>query len=166
MSTAQDLKDAFAGESQANRRYLAFAKKAAQDGFPQVARLFRTIAEAETVHAHRHFRVMGGVKSTADNVQTAIDGEAYEVKTMYPTMLAGATTEGNKAAQSSFGDTLQVEKEHLGFYTAALDAVKSGKDIAAASMHVCSVCGHTVMGDAPDICPICRSKKEKFMEIM
>lgn len=164
MSTAQDLQDAFAGESQANRRYLAFAKKADQDGFPQVAKLFRTVAEAETVHAQRHFRVWGGVKSTAENLQVAINGEGYEVKTMYPTMLAGAVAEANKAAQGSFGETLSVEKGHFAYYTAALEAVKAGKDIAATTMWVCSVCGHTVMGDAPDRCPICDARKDKFME--
>jgi rubrerythrin len=163
MSTAQDLQDAFAGESQANRRYLAFGKQADQDGFPHVAKLFRTVAEAETIHAHRHFRVWGGVKSTAENLQTAINGEGYEVKTMYPTMLAGAVTEVNKAAQSDFGDTLSVEKEHFGFYTAALETVKGGKDIPDSAMHICTVCGHTVMGDAPDKCPICAARKDKFI---
>jgi rubrerythrin len=163
MSTAQDLLDAFAGESQANRRYLAFAQKAGEDGFPHVAHLFRTIAEAETIHAHRHFRVAGGVKSTAENLQTAINGEGYEVTTMYPTMLAAAVAEGNKGAQNSFGETLTVEKEHFAFYTAALETVKTGKDIADSAMHVCLVCGHTVMGDAPDKCPICAARKDKFL---
>ncbi len=165
MSTAQDLKDAFAGESQANRRYLAFAKKADHDGFPQVARLFRAVAEAETVHALRHFRTAGGINTTADNLQAAIAGESYEVKTMYPAMLAGATAEGHKPAQGAFGDALTVEKEHFALYAAALESVKTGKDIAATAMHVCSVCGHTVAGDAPDRCPVCQAKKEKFFEV-
>jgi rubrerythrin len=165
MSTAQDLKEAFAGESQANRRYLAFAQQADEDGFPHVARLFRAIAEAETIHAHRHFRVAGGVQSTAENLQTAINGEGYEVNTMYPTMLAGAIAESNKAAEGTFGDALAVEKIHYELYTAALAAVKSGKDIASKPMHICTVCGHTVVGDAPDRCPICLSRKDKFIEV-
>lgn len=165
MSTLQALKDAFAGESQANRRYLAFARKAEADGFPHVAKLFRAIAEAETVHALRHLRVMGGVKSTAENLQAAAAGEDYEVKSMYPGMVKTAEAEGNKQAQSSFGDAMTVEKEHYGYYMDALAAVQAGKDIAASDIHVCSVCGHTVLGDAPDRCPVCGAKKEKFLSI-
>ncbi len=165
MSTMQNLKDAFAGESQANRRYLAFAKKAEQDGFPQVAKLFRAVAEAETVHALRHLRVMGAVKGTAENLQAAMSGEDYEVKSMYPGMISSAEAEGNRQAQYSFADAMAVEQEHFAYYAAALEAVKAGRDIAATPMHVCSVCGHTVLGDAPDQCPVCKAKKEKFLEI-
>jgi len=163
MSTAQNLKDAFAGESQANRRYLAFAKKAETDGFPQIARLFRAVAEAETVHALRHLRVMGGVKSTAENLQAAMSGEDHEVKSMYPGMISSAEAEGNKQALYSFSDAMTVEQEHFEYYGAALAAVKAGQDMAASDIHVCSVCGHTVLGDAPDQCPVCKAKKEKFM---
>ena len=165
MATSENLQDAFAGESQANRKYLAFAKKAEEDGLPQVAKLFRAAAEAETVHAHAHLRVMGGIKQTQDNLQEAIDGEGYEFKKMYPDFLAEAEKEDNKPAIFSFKNALAVEEIHHGLYTAALNAVKSGSDLPATKIVVCSVCGNTIKGDAPDNCPVCRAPKEKFFEV-
>ncbi|MGQ9525537.1 MAG: rubrerythrin family protein [Armatimonadota bacterium] len=165
MATGDNLKAAFAGESQANRRYLAFAKKAEADGFPQVARLFRAIAEAETIHAHSHLRVMGGIGSTEENLRTAIAGEAYEFKEMYPEFLAGAEQEGNRAAETSFRWALAVEETHHGLYTKALESVTSGQDLPQAAIFVCQACGHTVVGEAPDRCPVCGAPKEKFAEI-
>jgi rubrerythrin len=165
MSTADNLQAAFAGESQANRKYLAFAKKAEQDGFPQIAKLFRAVAEAETVHAHAHFRVMGGIQDTAANLQAAIDGEDYEVKTMYPEFLEEAIKEGSKPAEMSFKHALAVEKIHFGFYTDALGSFKAGKDLEATSIHICPVCGNTVKGDLPDKCPICGVPRDKFFEV-
>jgi len=165
MSTTDNLKEAFAGESQANRKYLAFAKKADADGYPQVARLFRAAADAETVHAHAHLDVLGGVKGTAENVQDAIDGEGAEFREMYPKFVDQATTEGNKAAVRSFKNALAVEEIHHGLYTEALDAVKQGKDLVAAPIFVCQVCGNTVTGEAPDKCPVCGSPRKMFNEI-
>ncbi|MBN1766695.1 MAG: rubrerythrin family protein [Sedimentisphaerales bacterium] len=165
MATSQNLQDAFAGESQANRKYLAFAKKAEQDGFPQVARLFRAAAEAETVHAHAHLRVMGGIKGTTDNLQAAIDGEGHEFKEMYPEFLSEAEKEGNKPAISSFKNALAVEEIHHGLYTQALKAVKSGSDLPAKKIYVCPVCGNTVMDSVPDKCPICAAAGSTFIEI-
>ncbi len=165
MSTADNLKEAFAGESQANRMYLAFAKKAEADGFPQIARLFRAAAEAETIHAHAHFRVMGGVKSTADNLQTAANGEAYEFQSMYPRMLAEAEAEGNKAAAVSFKYAMAVERIHNGLYLSALETLKAGKDLPAAPIYICPVCGNTVIGAVPDRCPICNVSKERFYQV-
>ena len=165
MSSTENLEAAFAGESQANRKYLAFAQKAEQDGFPQVAKLFRAAAQAETVHAHAHLRVLGGIKETGDNVQAAIDGEGYEFKEMYPEFLATAEKEDNKPAVFSFKNALAVEEIHHGMYSKALDAIKSGTDLADQSLFVCSVCGNTVYGAAPDNCPICNAAKEKFTEI-
>lgn len=109
MSTKENLAAAFAGESQANRKYLAFAKKAEQDGYPQIAKLFRASAEAETVHALAHFKVMGGVKTTAENLQAAMDGEGYEFTNMYPGFIAEAKKEENKAAEKSFQNAMDVE---------------------------------------------------------
>ena len=129
MSTQENLEEAFAGESQANRKYLAFADKAEKDGFPQVARLFRAAAEAETVHAHAHLRVLGGIKDTTDNLQAAIEGEGHEFKNMYPGFLEEAEKEGNKPAARSIKHALAVEKIHHGLYTEALKAVKSGSDL-------------------------------------
>lgn len=166
MGTNDNLKEAFAGESQANRKYLAFAKKAEQDGFPQVAKLFRAAAEAETVHAHAHFRVMGGVEGTQENLQTAILGEGFEFKEMYPKFVSEAEAEGNKPAVMSFKNALAVEEIHHGLYSKALEAVNSGSDMPQTKIFVCAVCGNTVEGAAPDKCPVCGAPQERFKEIM
>lgn len=165
MSTDKNLRDAFAGESQANRKYLAFAKKADTDGFPQVAKLFRAAAAAETVHAHAHLRVLKGINSTAENLEAAISGEAHEFQSMYPQFLREAEAEGNAAAAKSFRYALPVEETHHGLYKGALVAVKDGKDLKAAPVYVCEVCGHTVVGGAPDKCPVCGASKAKFFEV-
>lgn len=165
MATADNLAGAFAGESQANRKYLAFAKKADQDGFPQVAKLFRAAAEAETVHALTHLRVMGGIKDTVDNVKAAIEGEGFEFQEMYPKFLAEAEAEDNKPAQFTFKYALAVEEIHHGLYNEALAAVQGGNDLPAAPIHVCPVCGDTFVGDAPDTCPVCSTAKAKFLAI-
>jgi rubrerythrin len=165
MSTTDNLKAAFAGESQANRKYLAFAKKAEADGLPQIAKLFRAAAEAETVHAHAHLRVLAGVKGTAENLQAAMDGESYEFKTMYPQFIAEAKQEGQKPAIMSFENAMAVEQTHHALYSKALEAVKAGKDLPAAAMYVCQVCGHTAVGEAPDKCPVCGARREKFTAV-
>ena len=166
MSTSENLQEAFAGESQANRKYLAFAQKAQQDGFPQVAKLFRAAAAAETVHAHAHFRVMGGIKSTEDNLRAAIEGEGFEFQEMYPKFLSEAEAEENKPAVFSFKHALAVEEIHHGLYSKALEAVKSGSDLPETKLFVCSVCGNTVEASAPDECPICGASKEQFEEAL
>ena len=165
MATSDNLQEAFAGESQANRKYLAFAKKAEQDKLPQVAKLFRAAAEAETVHAHAHLRVLGGVKSTEDNVKAAIEGEGFEFEQMYPKFVAEAEAEGNKPATFSFKNALAVEEIHHGLYGQALKAVQAGKDMPAAPICICPVCGNTFVASAPDICPVCDTPKAKFVEI-
>ncbi len=165
MPTPENLKAAFAGESQANRKYLAFAKQAEADGFPQVARLFRAAAEAETVHAHAHLRVLGGVKGTAQNLQAAADGEAYEFQKMYPPFVAEAEKEGQKTAVASFKNAMAVEQTHNALYLKALEAVKGGKDLPAAPIYVCAVCGHTVVGEIPDKCPVCAAARQKFAAV-
>jgi len=165
MATTDNLKEAFAGESQANRKYLAFAKKAEQDGLAQVARLFRAAAEAETVHAHAHLRVLGGVKGTAENLEAAIEGEGFEFQSMYPKFIAEAQRESNKAAEITFSNANAVEEIHYGLFSKALAAVKSGADLPGASIYVCAVCGNTIIGGAPDECPICKAKKERFFEV-
>lgn len=165
MATSDNLQEAFAGESQANRKYLAFAKKAEQDGYPQVAKLFRAAAEAETIHAHAHFRVMGGIKNTNENLQTAIEGEGFEFNQMYPKFLAEAEAEGNKPATFSFKHALAVEEIHHDLYTEALEAVKSGTDLPDTKIFVCAVCGNTVKGEAPGKCPVCGATHEQFSEV-
>jgi len=160
--TEKNLKEAFAGESQANRRYLAFAKKAEEEGYKQVAKLFRAAAEAETVHAHSHFRVLGGVKSTKENIQEAIAGETHEFKKMYPEFLAKAKAEAIKPAEMSFDYANQVEKIHAALYEKAFDNL--GKN-EAVDYYVCPVCGNTVEGQAPDKCPICDVPGSKFVKV-
>ena len=165
MATTENLQAAFAGESQANRKYLAFAKMAQSEGYPQIAKLFRAAAEAETVHAHAHLRVMNGVKGTAENLQAAINGEGFEYKEMYPQFVAEAEKEKNEDAVMSFSNALAVEKIHYGLYAEALNTFKSGKDMPGAKIFVCNVCGNTVMGAPPDKCPVCGSPKHRFFEV-
>jgi rubrerythrin len=165
MPTADNLKETFAGESQANRKYLAFAKKAEADGYPQIARLFRAAAEAETVHAHAHLRVMDGVGSTLENLEAAIAGEGYECQKMYPEFIKIAEAEKNQSAVFSFKHALAVEATHHKLYSDALATLKAGKDLPAASIYVCPVCGHTEVGEAPDKCPVCGTPKRMFFEV-
>ena len=163
--TDENLKAAFAGESQANRMYLAFAKKAEEEGHLQIAKLFKAAAEAETVHAHNHLRVMGQVKSTLENLGTAVSGETYEFKSMYPEFIEEAKKEGNKKAQQSFDYANKVEQIHANLYQKAIEALKNQKELPAVEMHVCPVCGNTFEGATPDSCPICATLKEKFIKI-
>jgi len=165
MSTQDNLQAAFAGESQANRTYLAFAKKAEAEGRPQIAKLFRAAAAAETVHAHAHLRVMGGVKDTKQNLQAAIDGEGYEFKEMYPQFIKEAEAEGNQGAVISFRNANAVEEIHYNLYSEALKAHQTGNDLPEAPIHVCEVCGNTVVGEVPDKCPICGASAAKFQEV-
>jgi len=159
----QSLKEAFAGESQANRRYLAFAAKADQEGFPQVARMFRAAAEAETVHAHNHLRALNGIKGTKENLNEAIAGETHEFKKMYPEMIEGAKAEKNQAAERSFSYANAVEKIHARLYQTLLDNLGNIKENYP--YYVCPVCGNTVEKEAPATCPICGAKGSMFKKV-
>lgn len=160
--TEQNLQDAFAGESQANRKYLAFAKKADQEGHTQIAKLFRAAADAETVHAHNHLRELKGINTTKENLGTAISGESHEFQHMYPEMIRDAENDGNKSALRSFDYANKVEKIHAGLYQKALDNLGNNEVV---DYYVCQVCGYTAEGHAPDTCPVCNSKKEMFNRI-
>jgi rubrerythrin len=160
--TEKNLQDAFAGESQANRKYLAFAKKADKEGYGQVAKLFRAAAEAETVHAHNHLKELSGIKSTKENLETAISGESYEFQNMYPQMIEDAKTEDNKSALRSFNFANEVEKVHAELYQKALDSLGSNEET---DYYVCEICGYTAEGDAPDNCPVCKARKKMFKKI-
>lgn len=162
MSTTDDLAYAFAGESQANRKYLAWAEKADEEGKPGVAKLFRAVAAAETVHAIAHLKAMGGVEATAANLGKAIAGEHEEFTEMYPPMVARAEAEGNRKAARSMRFALEVEKVHHDLFQAALEAVKAGGDLGEIELHVCPVCGHTVIGSVPDACPVCGARGEFY----
>lgn len=159
----QDLKDAFAGESQANRKYLAFAKQADQDGFPQVARLFRAAAEAETIHAHNHLKALGAVKGTRENLVEAIAGETHEFMNMYPQMIADAELEGATEARRSFTFANAVEKVHAQLYQKALDTL--GAPAEEFDYFICPVCGHTVERDVPEKCEVCGAKGSVFFRV-
>ena len=158
----QNLRDAFAGESQANRKYLAFAEKADKEGYSQAARLFRAAAAAETVHAHAHLRTLKGVGATAENLKEAIAGETHEFKSMYPAMIEDAKAEDNKAAFRSFDYANAVEKIHAELYQKALDNLDN---MEAVDYYVCNVCGYTCENDAPDECPVCKAKKKAFFKV-
>ena len=163
-TTRENLAEAFAGESQANQKYRAFARKAEQEGFPNIARLFRTTAEAERIHAEGHLLASDGVGSTAANLQAAIEGETYEFTTMYPPMHAQATADGHKAARM-FGYAVKAEQVHAKLYSLALEAVRKGKDLTEVSFYLCPVCGHIEFGNPPDVCPICGAKAAKFVQV-
>ena len=165
MATQDNLAAAFAGESQANRKYLAFAQKAEADGYPQVAKLFRAAAAAETVHAHTHLRAMGGIKGTLENLQAAVEGEGYEFREMYPPFLKEAQEEGVVPAEFSFKFALAVEEIHHGLYQEALGAVKADKDLPERAVYVCLICGNTVYDQAPEKCPVCGAPRAKFEEV-
>jgi rubrerythrin len=157
--SVKNLLEAFAGESQANRRYLAFAQKAEQEGYPQVARLFRAAAQAETVHALNHLKALKAVKSTKENLQEAVAGETAEFREMYPGMIAEALAEGHKEAQRTFVFANEVEKVHAQLFQQALETLGDQK---LADIYVCAICGHTVIGEPPDSCPVCKAVKKFF----
>jgi len=161
-NTGENLKEAFAGESQANRRYLAFSKKAEDEGYPQIAKLFRAAAEAETVHAHNHLRVMKGIRATRENLQEAIGGEAHEFKKMYPEMIEKAKAENNKEALQSFSFANSVEKIHASLYEKALETLGKNEEL---DYYVCPVCGNTVEKGPPEKCPICGASGKSFIKI-
>jgi rubrerythrin len=165
MKTEENLMAAFAGESQANRRYLAFAAKADQDGFPQVARLFRAAAAAETVHALADLRAAGGVRSTAENLAAAIEGEHHEFTEMYPEFVAAAKAEQHQRGRVTMGNAMAVEEVHHGLYREALAAVTGGSDLPAARVWVCDVCGNTFVGEHPEVCPVCGVPHTRFSEV-
>ena len=160
--TEENLKAAFAGESQAHMKYTIFADRAEKEGYPEVARLFRAISYAERVHATNHLRALGGIGDTVANLGEAIEGENHENTEMYPAFNAVAELQGEKAAVRSIHYALEAEKIHEAMYGEAKDIVQTGKDRDTATVHVCPTCGYTVIGEPPDRCPVCRVKKEKF----
>ena len=157
------LREAFAGESQANRKYLAFAAKADQEGFPQAARLFRAAADAETIHAHSHLRALKGVRSTRENLEEAMAGETHEFRSMYPGMIESARAEGNKEAERSFHFANEVEKVHAALYQKLLKSL--GESGETYPYYVCPVCGYTAEREAPETCPVCGAKGKLFRKI-
>lgn len=161
-TTMDNLKEAFAGESQANQKYRAFAKKAEQDGYPNLARLFRTTAEAERIHAEGHLKAMEQICSSIENLQAAIQGETYEYTKMYPPMAAQAEADGHKAKRM-FGYATEVEEVHARLYKMALEAVQQGDDLTETEFYLCPVCGRIEFGKPTEACPTCGTKPDKFI---
>jgi rubrerythrin len=163
-TTQENLATAFAGESQANRKYLAFAKQAEKEGFAQIAKLFRAAAEAETIHAHAHLANMGGVGTTVQNLEAAVAGETYEFTEMYPPMVEQAAAEGHKAKKMlDFAN--RAEKVHAGLFRQALEALRSGKDLSQMDVYLCPFCGDVEFGVPPEKCPICGAPASKFQKL-
>lgn len=161
--TNDNLQEAFAGESQARNRYMAFAMKADEEGYPQVARMFRAAAEAETVHAINHLRAMKGVHGTAENLAEAVEGETHEFQNMYPGMISDAQAEGAKEAERSFNYANTVEQVHADLYQKLKDNLS--KDMEQYPYWVCPVCGFTAEKEAPERCPVCNAKGERFKKV-
>lgn len=163
-TTKDNLKDAFAGESQANQKYKAFAKKAEKEGFANIAKLFRTTAEAERIHAEGHLKALDLIASTAENLQAAIDGETFEFTEMYPPMVEKATADGHKA-KTMFKFAVEAEEVHAKIYTMALEAVRKGVDLEVTDFYLCPVCGFIELGEAPEKCPVCGALKKIFHQV-
>lgn len=162
--TVENLKEAFAGESQANQKYRAFAKKAERDGFPNIAKLFKTTAEAEKIHAEGHLKALDGIGSTAENLQAAIDGETYEFTEMYPPMVDEANNENHKA-KLMFKYAVDAEAVHAELYAKALEAVKNGQDLSETEFYLCPVCGHIEFGKPEESCPVCGAKAAAYVQV-
>ena len=160
--TEKNIHEAFAGESMAHMKYNIWADKAERDGRPEVARLFRAVARAERVHATNHWRTLGMIKGSVENVQGGIDGETYEITEMYPAFKTVAELQEEKGAIRSTHWALETEKIHAEMYKRARAALLEGKDASFGKIHICPICGYTMEGDAPDICPICNAKKDTF----
>jgi len=166
MKTSDNVMSAFTGESQANRKYATFAEKAAEEGFPAVARLFKAASEAEAIHARRLMKVMGAIGTTADNLEKAVAGETHEYTEMYPGFIATAKVEGGQSeAEIAFNYAKMAEEVHAGLYKKALDAVNGKRDLPADKISVCTICGNIFLGEAPPQCPICKAFKKKFVEV-
>jgi len=164
-NTVENLKAAFAGESQASRKYVFFAEKADREGQEQIARLFRAAAEAETVHAKHHLNVLGGISSTEDNLKVAIEGERYEFTQMYPEFIKQAEAENNKQARTGFEWANKVEEVHHSLYKKALESLEKGQALKDEPYFVCQGCGYTAEGEAPERCPVCGAPRSMFKRV-
>jgi len=162
--TEKALKEAFAGESMAHVKYLIFAEEAEKKGFKNLARLFRAISYAEYVHARNHFRELGMIKDTLENIQQGIDGETYEAEEMYPVFNNTAKFQGEKGAERSTHYAWEAEKIHAEMYKKAKEMVEEGKDYSEDKIYICPVCGHTVMGEPPEKCPVCGAPKSAYKD--
>ncbi len=166
MTTEANLKEAFTGESQANRKYSVFAEQAENDGFKNVARLYRAASEAEAIHARKMVRVLGGIGTTLDNLKKSVEGETHEFKSMYPSFIKEAEGEKKSEAVTAFTYAMKAEEVHADLYKRALDAVQGKRDLNVAKISICPVCGNIFFGEPPEKCPICSIFRKKFLEIV
>jgi rubrerythrin len=160
--TEENVKAALAGESQAHVKYAAFAWRAETEKLPNIARVFKANSYAEQIHASNYLKILGGLGTTKDNLEAAVSGESFEIAEMYPAYIATAQSQGERSAETYFGYALAAEKVHQGMYSAAREAAAAGRDVAFQPIHVCTVCGFTMEGEAPDKCPVCGTPKDKF----
>lgn len=165
MATIENAKEAFAGESQANRKYQAFSEKAADEGFKNIATLYKAASEAEAIHAKKLLKVLALIEPTAKNLEVSIDGETHEFTHMYPDFIKAAEAEGRSDALLAFTHAMKAEQVHANLYKKALDAVKAGHDLGREKIFLCPVCGNIEIGKAPDKCPICGVFGKQFREI-
>lgn len=165
MSTDKNAQEAYAGESQANRKYSVFAEKAAAEGYPVVGKLFRAASEAEAIHAKRLLFIQNAVRSTEENLQDAIEAETYEFTTMYPRFVAEAKEERRSEATTVFTHAMKAEEVHANLYLQALESVRGGKDLDSEKIYLCPVCGDVELGAAPEKCPICGVPGRIFREV-
>ncbi|MDD1672291.1 MAG: rubrerythrin family protein [Methanomicrobiales archaeon] len=166
MSTEENLKSAYTGESQANRKYASFSEQAESEGFKNVAKLYRAASEAEAIHARRLLRVMGAIGPTAENLKKSVDGETYEYTSMYPDFIKAAEGEKKSEAVTAFTYAMKAEEVHAGLYKKSLDAIQSKRDLNVSKIYVCSICGNIVFNEPPEKCPICSAFKKKFQEVL
>jgi rubrerythrin len=166
MATEENAKEAFAGESQANRKYSIFSEKAGAEGFPNVAKIFRAASEAEAIHAKRLLFVLNMVGSTEQNLSGSVEGETHEFTTMYPEFISEAQAENKREAETVFTHAMKAEQVHAGRYAAALEAVRAGNDIEFSSLYLCPVCGNIELDAPPENCPICNVPQRMFREIV
>ena len=165
MATKENAMEAYAGESQANRKYTAFAEKAQEDGFPNVSKIFKAAAEAEAIHAKRLLKVLGAIGKTEDNLKASFEGETHEYTAMYPGFVTTAEAEKQTEAVIAFTNAMKAEEVHAGHYKEALKMVSSGKDMSSRKVLLCPVCGNIFLGEAPERCPICSAFRKVFKEI-
>jgi rubrerythrin len=166
MTPEVNLKEAFAGESQANRKYAAFAEQAESDGFRNVAKLYRAASEAEAIHARKMIRVLGGVGTTMENLKKSVEGETHEFKSLYPAFIKEAESEKKSEAVTAFTYAMKAEEVHADLYKKAMDAIMGKRDLNVAKIFICPVCGNIFFGEPPEKCPICSIFKKKFQEIV
>ncbi len=160
--TDKSLEEAYEGESKAHMRYLHFSEVAEEEGKDNIARLFRAIAFAEKIHARNHAEELGKIGGTVKNLEKGINGENFEVNSMYPAYHAIAELEEEYGAQTSINYALEAEKIHEEMYEDAKEAAEEDEDMELDEVYICPKCGYTHEGEPPENCPVCGLSSDKF----